>query len=417
MAKKNKYVLIAKYNNSSDFKIISLNGSNVQKLEEIDFYTLDFKDKEDLVNALYKSGKIDNTDVDIFIAWGKDKEKEVRFMEPLYSKNILIKDLLGVIAQSLKKEDSDKKCYDHILKEFEKRVLNSPGFYSLVAKEETNLYGKFSGYIKTTRKYNGFLGNKKDLAWVYNSYPLMRNIVETINRYDELVKTNKPVWQENSRIYCENKKNRRNIIPILADKFRDENITGQISMFDNFNIDIVEAPKVVEIKEPPRVAKIPKLNWEEEIEKYSNVNVKDKLKMVRAVLFNLPRRAIEIKTVNGEHKGLKFNEDIFECYPDEKSKKILKTGLKAPLMKLVNLCLIHRYGYEFEHENDFDGYEEYQELEYYKKKITYLLKKDKNNYEILNRAYVWCKTYVDCFEKNLEINNSIDNADDTIKIK
>jgi len=40
-------------------------------------------------------------------------------MEPLYSKNILIKDLLGVIAQSLKKEDSDKKCYDHILKEFE----------------------------------------------------------------------------------------------------------------------------------------------------------------------------------------------------------------------------------------------------------------------------------------------------------
>lgn len=190
MPKKNKYALIAKDNNSNNYKFISFDDEKITKLEKIDLYTMHFDNKDEFVKKLIENGQIDNSDVDIFIVCSKKDGKEITFMEPIYfgPNYYLSKDLVDIIPQFLKKNVDNKKCFDNILKQFENRILNSPGFYDMVVWNRTNLYGKFTDYIRQSKRVSGFMEKIKynDGGWIYDSYPLIRNIVEAINRHDEV---------------------------------------------------------------------------------------------------------------------------------------------------------------------------------------------------------------------------------------
>ena len=415
MSRGNKYALIAKDNNSTDYKFISFDDEKITKLEKIDLYTMYFENKDALVNQLFDNGQIKDTNVDLFIVCSKKNGKEITFMEPLYygTNYLLIRHLLDTIPQFLKKNVDNKKCFDQILRQFESKIINNSNFYDMVIWNKTNLYGKFCDYIKQSRKMPGFMEKIKhnDGGWIYDSYPLIRNMVEAINRYDNISKQTRDVFNKNNEIYYENKKNREKIIPSLKEKFEDGYIVGQISLFDMFgdNVGIVEAPKTAEIIEPPKEAKITRINWKKECELYSDIDIATKLSEVREVLWKLPRNVFKSIKVNNGRNIMVFNENIFENYDNERNKQILKNALKSSFMNIVNMYSIKKEDYENALRNCCNTNQVQDDMRFFAGCIINELKKDKNNYENLNRAYIWCKTYVECRDKDIEYRNNNSN--------
>ena len=411
MPRGNKYVLIAKDNNSNNYEFISFGDEKITKLEKIDLYTMHFENKNELVERLISNGQINNNDVDIFICCSKNSGKEISFMEPMYfAPNLSLSKCLIEVANSfLKKGECDKNSFNKILGVFENKIVTNRSFYEMVVYEQTNLYGKFTNYIKKTGAKYGFIDKIKynDGGWVFDSYPLARNIVEAINRFDKLSLAFKDVYGRNRINVCDKNKSRGVIIPSLQEKFKPDHIDGQISMFDmlngNSNIDIVEAPVVAKIEEKPKKAKISRIDWNEEKIYYSDVDVDTKLSEIQDVLWNLPRTTFVTKYVDGENKGKKFNEDIFEHYDSEKSKKILNTALSSTLINNIHMSLIYRD--EFRRAMECYGNTSLVqgEMRYYR---SATMKKIKKSSDILDKTYIWCKTFVDCRDKDMEYKNN-----------
>ena len=236
---------------------------------------------------------------------------------------------------------------------------------------------------------------------------MARNIVEAINRFDKLSLAFKDVYGRNRINVCDKNKSRGVIIPSLKEKFKPDHIDGQISMFDmlngNSNIDIVEAPVVAKIEEKPKKAKISRIDWNEEKIYYSDVDVDTKLSEIQDVLWDLPRTTFVTKYVDGENKGKKFNEDIFEHYDSEKSKKILNTALSSTLINNIHMSLIYRD--EFRRAMECYGNTSLVqgEMRYYR---SATMKKIKKSSDILDKTYIWCKTFVDCRDKDMEYKNN-----------
>ena len=408
MSRGNKYALIAKDNNSTNYKFISFEGEKITKLEKIDLYTMYFENKHALLEQLFDNGQINDTDVDLFIVCSKNNGKEITFMEPLYygTNYLLIRHLLDIIPQSLKRNIDDKKCFDQILRQFESKIINNSVFYDMVIWNKTNLYGKFSDYIKQSRKIPGFMEKIKhnDGGWIYDSYPLIRNMVEAINRYDNISRQTRDVFNKNNEINYNNKKNREKIIPSLKEKFEDGYIVGQISLFDMFgdNVEIIDAPKVVKAIEPPKETKVTRINWKKECELYADIDIATKLSEVREVLWQLPRNTFRSIKTSNDRNVIVFNENVFEYYDDERNKHILKNALKANFLNFVNMYSLKKEEYENALRNCCNTNQVQDDMRFFAGCIIKELKKDKNNYEILNRAYIWCKTYIECREKDEE---------------
>ena len=168
----------------ANYYIVSRNGKNYDlisiskdKLEEIDKYTLNFNNKEELINDINSNGYSIDKNSDIFIVSegnGKIKDRDILY------KNERNNDILTNIDLSL---NGNQIKGDNV---FNKCLLLSKNypFSKMLYSKLYPIYKEFIDIIK--RSKNTITFNRKNM-WLANNYNNYRDICVLLNDYDSLV--------------------------------------------------------------------------------------------------------------------------------------------------------------------------------------------------------------------------------------
>lgn len=209
------YYFVSRDRKTNDFDIINIGNS----LEEIDLYTIKYDNQDELVKHLISEGKINNDDVDIYIATPKKSNgiDYVNYMNVLYSDSKSIED----ISKGFLKKDIPSNLVDDILNRFCFNMQNNARFFDMVTLGKTNLYSKFTDYFNGRRYDRVYDVKYNDGGWIQKSYPLIRNIYDAFSMYFNM----------------DNKKVEDNIYrKVLEDRFLFKTTNGkaedQMNLFD-----------------------------------------------------------------------------------------------------------------------------------------------------------------------------------------
>ena len=177
------YYIVSRNPNTNEYKSIMVGDSSV--LENIDLYTLNFNNKEELIRDINSYGYNLSEDDDLFIA-SLGRSHDLKIKDILYNGKY-VSNIRDVALASKNKEDFDyrpifnttyKLCKNHSLYN---RLFNS-----------SKLYKPFKDIIYQTISMFGKIGkdgNKvfnKDNYWLRSSYQLMRDVCVSFNLYESL---------------------------------------------------------------------------------------------------------------------------------------------------------------------------------------------------------------------------------------
>ncbi len=181
MGKRIEYYLIARENETNQVKRIPIQGKYGSSLEEIDLMTSQYKNATQLARFL-RDGDLMPPVTDFYIAY-RDQEKKLRTMEVLYEDSLSIQDLA---TNSLNHEmEKSNRFMDVILLDFTMKVSQNNIYYEKVLRDKTDLYPKFVEYIRQNRMVKWSELKDKEGGWILKSYPLMRNIVSSLQKLEE----------------------------------------------------------------------------------------------------------------------------------------------------------------------------------------------------------------------------------------
>ena len=177
------YYIVSRNPNTNEYKSIMIGDSSV--LENIDLYTLNFNNKEELIRDINSYGYNLSNEDDLFIA-SLGRSHDLKIKDILYNGKY-VSNIRDVALASKNKEDFDyrpifnttyKLCKNHSLYN---RLFNS-----------SKLYKPFKDIIYQTISMFGKIGkdgNKvfnKDNYWLRSSYQLMRDVCVSFNLYESL---------------------------------------------------------------------------------------------------------------------------------------------------------------------------------------------------------------------------------------
>lgn len=331
MGKINEYFLIARNRLTNQFQVIPVNGKRGCSLEEIDLYTMNYKDAFDLEDSLQEQGIVTGDDTDFFIAnqTRVEGKKKVFKQEALFSSHRILQD---VAKNSLAKELSKSETLiDHILDSFAEKMRRDPVLFEQVVSGKTSVYEKYARYFFFTRQ--DLLGLKyRDGGWARTSYPLVRNVSEASSRgHDTLSRIG-------DRMY-------RDLLEPKLLEVTDANYDpNQMNFFD-----FMEIPK--------------KIN-------------EDQLLEVMNTFENLPSYTITI-----HHSRASFHPETFSSY-DGDDLDTLMTYLPHSLCLLIHLYLVQR--------DSVDSPEREKLLHNSEAEILRFIR---NNPGVLEDAHEWCGVY------------------------
>lgn len=181
MSKGNLYYLVARNRKDNSLSVVQVDGSDANKLESIDLFTMKYKNEEQLAKELYSLGYIQDCDVDLFIV--NRRESSVEIQEVIYNYARGIKE----IAENSKNGNIKKSSDDinEILDGFSEMMEYNPKFFDMFMFTETNVYKKFLDYYAGSRLSGRVMYEVKykDGAWANKSYKLIRNIIEAKTRF------------------------------------------------------------------------------------------------------------------------------------------------------------------------------------------------------------------------------------------
>lgn len=226
-----KYYLVSRNKITNNCKIISLvedwylkNGSlktfRSNKLENIDIVTMQFKNYKQLIGQMYKNGYIDSEDIDLFITTcngGKIHFDELVFNDNKYVNGNLY-DMANFSVHGMIGEKSGD--IENIYRHFADRIKNDDNFNAFV--NECNVfYVLVDGIRKCSneKELNIFFIKNK---WLLSSYLAIRNVVESMERYDDM----------SFDVIDHNLLEREKICNKLLEMIDKNYIDGQLNMFD-----------------------------------------------------------------------------------------------------------------------------------------------------------------------------------------
>ena len=181
MSKKNNYYLIARCCSNNHFSVVPIHDQRGCSLEEIDLFTMSFRDRSSLEQELLKKGIIKEKDIDFFIA-SQSRVNEETFLkkqEVVYSRHSTLKE---IAKDSINKQiTNSENRIDIILDTFARRMQRDYAFRELVVSGKTNVYEKYIKYFNVM--FQDMSKTKyRDGSWARTSYPLIRNVVEALGR-------------------------------------------------------------------------------------------------------------------------------------------------------------------------------------------------------------------------------------------
>ena len=198
--------------------------ANGTSLEMIDLFTINFNNKEELVNYLKTQTNDISIDDDLYIIM-KDGRNNIKIYDVLYSGEHN-KDIEKASMDSIAKKEIDYyNLYDKI-----KDYQRISKYRKLFREYNFNFYKSFKDFISTS--YNqGRLSLSRDNHWIGNSYYMYRNAVLSLNKYNEL--QNVPYQQLDQEII--NKRNLDLERLQIKDVYKStlDSSFGQMSLFGN----------------------------------------------------------------------------------------------------------------------------------------------------------------------------------------
>ena len=401
-----KYFLVARNKKDNKFKLIGIKDewysqfggfgyiSVANPLPVIDLVTSRFKSKKQMINRMYENEFIDNKDVDLFIAVKRKKDDEEKLVayEVIYdpAKSERIKEFREIASSFLKakKQDTEKlreKVFDKLIS----KAYYNADYYMFIKDKMTNIPERVVNRLiglEKLKKPPFFVKYKE--KWVLNNFLALRNIVESLNRFDILEEYPDKIYA-NIDFLNENARGRKMISRELM-KAMDEELktAGQGSLFTTEKektgfkyVDYLGEEKASE-------SDINMDNDVSEKEEQREISGTEKLKEVLFVFNTLPMGVFQCK-----QKAITFNGKIFEKYPAECELSKLKGVIKnKKLLSNIYYYVLHNNKCKEAREKHCSSLEIDEDLRADLKDLKKSLSSGKN----LDNAYEWCEAYKRC---------------------
>lgn len=423
----NNYFLIARNKKDNLFQVIGINekwylGSEGRdcehyacSLEAIDLVTSQFSSREQLSKRLCDRGYIKSSDVDIFIAskntvGGKDY---IQFDEVIYnpSNNRRMREFRKVADASLA-DSMVEDCKDELDYIFEDIIMTSysaDDLYSIIMDGNTSISKDIVNLLSGIMSYGDVpLELRREREFRRSSYRTVRNIVETLNRFDLFSKCSRDDRYLASEVFIEeNKADRMALVPKLAfgldadygteQMMLDGYFTGEDERVRNATKKITREEKVASFI--PNKTGIPRIVVNDRI------SVADKKKEIFRVLRKLPTNVF--KNTNGKYQ---VNYDLFRVPVYEEERKQLDSLLTGNLPKYFTNYAMHNYQYGQACKYNPVG-SELSEIRNLMEWDLASIKKRFRSYKCVNDAYTWCMLWDGCMRRNSEYGNGSEKGD------
>lgn len=404
-----RYYLVIRDRESNEYNIINIrdrngNSHRANKLEVIDDLTTNYEDRYEFINDLLEQKYINNANVDLFIVSPNNKGDYLDYYELVFGSNYKIDGKLKKIIDAsldrniIKEGDNIK----YILDRFAELMCYDDEFNNIVMFKYSNVANKYVNYFKGRRGLKPFYQAKfKDGEWALNSYSLIRNIVDILDRFKQYKNTNKEMFEENLSYYKRNTPGRRHISNYLFEDIHDiyfngeqedrlelkgdllrktdkHFIEGQLS-FDDYLLSLEFDDEVID-----------NINNDE-----INVDFDTKIAVVMDVFRKLPKKTFSVL----EDKSIIFNTNMFLIYKNENDKNILSTLIPGDLLKDIDRLIVNQSKLRMYSSRIYETENLSKEVEHYSSKIYNRLS---NNIDELNNAYSWCLLYNKCMDDDIE---------------
>ena len=256
------YLLVARNKRDNTYKIIGIKESwyNANAKDEdycfknslsaLDLVTTRFAGREEMQQRLIDRGYLESGEYDFFIA-SKAKSTSsnpVKFQEVIYrpEKNERMAEF-RIVAGSCCAGDLSKSS-DKILRIFNKlltKAYHRGDFYYMIENGYTGLPRKLVNALNGIRDHDSVpYSLKYQERWALESYPVIRNIIEALNRSDYLTTNYSNLLQGNVAYFNENVRGRKALTGSLSKILDKDFSVGQISMFDDGLSDVFAVPRV-----------------------------------------------------------------------------------------------------------------------------------------------------------------------------
>lgn len=402
----NNYCLVARNKKDNSFKIIGIkecwyrtdgdseNFSYMNSLGSIDLVTTRFRSREEMAKRLSDRGYIDGEDYDFFIASKarSGSSNPVKCQEVIYrpEKNERMAEFRTVAAAS--HLGRLPEANDKVLRIFNKlltKAYHRGDYYFMIQNGYTGLPKKLvDAMVGMREKRDVPYSLKYDQRWALESYPVIRNIVESLNRFDYVTANYDNMVQGNIAYFNDNARGRRSICPKLERILDKDYAVGQIDMFDSSISDAFAVPRT-DVVEPVKEEVKPKKTFPV----IEGITDENRLSKVMQFLTSIPLESF--KYVDNK---LTFDFSVFDYELDDGTKKKLNSLMTGSLRNNVRLYLFHKL--KFNEAKDEYGHDKFilqADMDADYRDIASLLKKNENR---LKRVAEWCRIYSACGQMN-----------------
>ncbi len=400
-----KYYLMVRYKDTNEVQVVELNakwyldnqGENAffraNSLEAIDLVTTRFRNREEMLDRMVNNGYIRSSLVDVFIA-SKRKKKEksyIKIHEVIYNpecKEIVI-NLRDIAKASIKNDisseiDKVKNIFDILAT----KVFYNEKFSLYLRSTFTNVYQRIMElYVYNSKKDGPDYSVKYDNYWLLSSYTIIRNIVESLNRFD-LLKDRSDVVLANIEFLNENGTDRKRIENELLIKLDENYIDGQYSLFDKeLASHIDDVSKSTYSGASKEEKKKEKIGFEQK-SVVEELSYEDKKIFIFETIRSLPTEIFF-----HSEAGVIINADFFNKYPNSSYKRNF-VNLSKRTVSMLYYYALHQEKYlealRF-NQSTMTWDEELRKDSY---KISKFLKQNKN----IDKLNDWCNNYLKCVE-------------------
>ena len=405
-------MLVARKKDDNTFKIIGIkeswyksggddqNVSYKNSLPSIDLVTSRFLSREDMEKRLIEKGYIAEGEYDFFIA-SKTRSgsvNPVKFQEVIYRPEANERMAEFRTVASASNVGRMDEVNDKVLRIFNKLLTKSyhrADFHHMIQSGYTGLPKKLVDALAGVRECSDVpYSLKYQERWAVGSYPVIRNIIEALNRYDLLIEKDKNITNANIDYFNENVRGRRSLMKNL-DMILDKQFTpGQLNLLGDNTEDVWAVsgsmlPKeefvapVAEVKKPKY--KIPVFEDDGKVD----------INNIMRFLLKLP-----LEVFKYEDNQLTFNFEVFDYELDDGTKKKLNSLLTSHLRNYIRLYLFHKRKYD-----EMNGHSYGHGLLILAEDMDDDKKDIKRNLEKrtpagLNRVNEWCKLCSACARMN-----------------
>ena len=394
-----RYYLVIRDKANNDYNIINIsdrNGHNnrANRLEVIDDLTMHYRNSNEFINDLLEQRYINNGNVDIFIVSPNSKGNELSYLELVYNSHSKRDEKLNDIIEAALDKDLTKEedNIKYILDRFADLMYYDEEFNNIVLFKYSNVANKYINYFKNRKGTKPFYQAKfKDGEWALHSYPLIRNIVDIIDRYDSYKRSTSEVFEENLDYYKRVTPGRRKISKVLLNDIYNNYFSANKDERLNLKNDLLLKTDKNYIEGQMSFDEYMNDLEFEDGKKDTYVDMETKLAVVMDVFNRLPRKVFSML----EDGSIIFNTNMFLVYENEKEKDILSDLLSKDLLKDIDNYTVNLSKLKLYSSRVYDTDTLAREASHYENKIYNRLV---SNLDELNDAYSWCLLYNKCMD-------------------